>query len=108
MLLFWAVMAFAVLINVLKSTVLPRFEGFILCLHLVGYFAILLPLLFLGEHQNYHQVFDLWLNLGNRPTQGLSFMVGLLGPVFMFFGADAAIHVSRYQESLPCKLTVRL
>ena len=94
MLLFWAVMAFAVFINVLASTVLPKFEGFILLIHLAGYFAILLPLLILGEHQDPHQVFGLWLNLGNFPTQGVSFMVGLLGPVFMFLGADGAVHVS--------------
>lgn len=93
MLLFWAVMAFAVFINVLASTVLPKFEGFILFLHIIGYFAILLPLLVLGEHQDPHQVFDLWLNLGNLPSQGTSFMVGLLGPVFMFLGADGAVHV---------------
>ena len=93
MLLFWAAMAFAVFINVLASTVLPKFEGFILVLHILGYFAILLPLLILGDHQDPSQVFSLWLNLGNFPTQGLSFMVGLLGPVFMFLGADGAVHV---------------
>ena len=93
MLLFWAVMAFAVLINVLASTALPKFEGFISVLHIFGYFAILLPLLILGEHQDPHRVFSLWLNLGNLPTQGTSFMVGLLGPVFMFLGADGAVHV---------------
>ena len=93
MLLFWAVMAFAVFINVLASTVLPKFEGFILVLHIVGFFAILLPLLVLGEHQDPHQVFGLWLNEGHLPTQGVSFMVGLLGPVFMFLGADGAVHV---------------
>ena len=96
MLLFWAVTAFAVFINVLASTVLPKFEGFILVLHIVGYFAILLPLLVLGEHQDPHQVFSLWLNLGKLPTQGTSFMVGLLGPVFVFLGADGAVHVGRY------------
>lgn len=103
MLLFWAVMAFAVFINVLASTLLPKFEGFILVLHIVGYFAILLPLLILGEHQDPHQVFGLWLNLGKLPTQGTSFMVGLLGPVFMFLGADGAVHVGpsgHYWQSL--------
>lgn len=93
-------MASAVFINVLASTVLPKFEGFILILHVVGFFAILLPLVFLGEHQDPHQVFNLWLNLGNWPTQGTSFMVGLLGPVFMFVGADGAVHVGRHCKSL--------
>ena len=94
-LLYWAVMVFTVFINVLASTVLPKFEGFILVLHIVGYFAILLPLLVLGEHQDPHQVFGLWLNMGHWPTQGTSFTVGLLGPVFTFLGADGAVHVGR-------------
>lgn len=89
-------MAFAVFINVLASTVLPKFEVFILFLHIIGYFATLLPLLVLGEHQGPHQVFGLWLNLGNLPTQRTSFMVGLLGPVFMFSGDDGAVHVGHY------------
>lgn len=101
MLLFWAVMAFAVFINVLASTELPKFEGFILVLHIVGYSAILLPLLILGEHQDPHQVFGLWLNLGNLPTQGTSFMVGLLGPVFMFLDADGAVHMSEEIQDAP-------
>ena len=95
MLLYWAVMAFTVFINVLASTVLPKLEVFVLFLHIVGYFAILLPLLVLGEHQDPHQVFGLWLNMGHLPTQGTSFAVGLLGPVFTFLGADGAIHVGR-------------
>ncbi|KAK3171915.1 hypothetical protein OEA41_003999 [Lepraria neglecta] len=94
-------MAFAVFINVLASTVLPKFEGFILVLHIVGYFAILLPLLILGEHQDSHQVFGLWMNEGHLPTQGVSFMVGLLGPVFMFLGADGAVHMSEEIQNAP-------
>lgn len=103
--LFRAVMAFAVFINVLASTVLPKFEGFILVLHIFAYFAILLPLLILEEHQDPHQVFGLWLNLGNLPTQDTSFMVGLLGPVFKFLGANGAVHVGHFWKTLPWWLT---
>ena len=74
MLLFWVVMAFVVFINVLASTMLPIFEGFILVLHIIGFFAILLPLAVLGEHQDFYQVFGLWLNECFLPSQGVSFM----------------------------------
>ena len=36
----------------------------------------------------------MFLNSGEWPSQGLSFLVGLLGPVFAFGGADGAVHVS--------------
>ena len=91
--LFWVVMTFVVFINVLASTILPKFEGFILVIHIVGFFAILLPLAILGEHQDFYQVFGLWLNEGFLPSQGVSFMVGLLGPVFKFLDADGTVHV---------------
>ena len=111
-LLFWAVYAFAVAINTLGRYVLPRFESLILVLHVLGFFAILLPMTILGPRVSTEQVFTLFLNEGNWPTQGLSFMIGILGAVFAFvgelrlwfeaeepanskhLGADAAIHVS--------------
>ncbi|QGI83562.1 hypothetical protein CEK25_010291 [Fusarium fujikuroi] len=44
-LLFWAIFGFAVFINTLVSSVLPKFEGLILILHILGFFAILIPLM---------------------------------------------------------------
>ncbi|TVY90274.1 Choline transport protein [Lachnellula willkommii] len=40
-LLFWAVIFFAIFINTVVSNLLPKFEGLILILHLLGFFAIL-------------------------------------------------------------------
>ena len=94
MFLFWAAIAFAVLINILASTLLPKIEGFVLLLYFAEFFAVLLPLAILGEHQDPHQVFGQWMNQGKFPTQGISFMVGLIGAYFVFAGADGAIHVS--------------
>ena len=85
-LLFWAVLLFAVFINVALSRLLPKFERLIFVLHILGFFAIMLPLLVLGEHQSPARFFNSFRNEGNLPTQGLSFMVGLIGPVFMFLG----------------------
>ncbi|KAK5119365.1 hypothetical protein LTR85_007721 [Meristemomyces frigidus] len=39
-------------------------------------------------------VWDLFLNLGGYDSSGLSFFVGLIGPVFAFMGADGANHMS--------------
>ncbi|OAA39932.1 Amino acid/polyamine transporter I [Cordyceps fumosorosea ARSEF 2679] len=103
-LLFWAVMLFAVLVNAVVSSALPKFEGLILILHVLGFFAILIPMVSLGYHGDPHQVFTEFRNGGGWPTQGLSFMVGLVGNVFAFVGVDAAFHMS--EETLNSAVTV--
>ena len=101
MLFYWAATIFAVLVNIATSTVLPRFEGFALPFCITGFFAILIPLITLGAHQSPGKVFHLWMNQGEFPTQGLSFMVGLVGTAQTILGVDGAIHVSVYYQALP-------
>ncbi|CAG7930851.1 unnamed protein product [Penicillium olsonii] len=93
-LLFWAVVAFSVVINSVGGKVLPRFEGMILVLHILGFFAILIPLTYMADHGHAKEVFTEFLNLGEFPSQGLSFFVGTVGCIFAFAGGDAAVHMS--------------
>lgn len=104
-LLFWAIFAFAVFINTLVSSVLPKFEGMILILHVLGFFAILIPLVTLGPHGDAKEIFTVFVNNGGWSTQGLSFMVGMMGNVFAFVGTDAAFHVSLAPHLLPTPST---
>lgn len=99
-LIIWAVIALAVFINVAVSGQLPKFEGLILVLHVLGFFAILIPVVYLSDHMPAEFVFTTFLNQGRWQTQGLSFMIGMVGNVFAFMGADAAIHVCPALESL--------
>ncbi|KAL2037449.1 hypothetical protein N7G274_009729 [Stereocaulon virgatum] len=92
-LFFWAVVCFAVFINTVTSRALANFEGVILVLHLFGFFAVLIPLVYFGPHSN-ASVFVEFLNEGHWPTQALSFFVGLPAPVFCLLGADSAVHMS--------------
>lgn len=92
-LLFWAVSIFCISINSVGGKLLPRFEGLILVLHILGFFAVLIPLTYMSPHKNKEFVFTQWENFGAFPTQGLSFFVGLVGCVFAFAGGDAAVHV---------------
>ena len=69
---------------------LPKIEGFILVVHILGFFAIILPLIFFGRHENASKIFVTFLNLGNFPTQGVSFMVGIVGTAFPFLGKHYA------------------
>ncbi|GAB1208639.1 hypothetical protein APSETT445_007390 [Aspergillus pseudonomiae] len=100
-LLFWAVAVFSVGINSVGGNLLPRFEGLILILHILGFFAILIPLTYMADHSSAQEVFTHFLNLGEWPTQGLSFFVGLVGCVFAFAGGDAAVHMSEEITNAP-------
>lgn len=93
LLIFWAFILFAVTINTVLSSLLPKFEGLILILHVLGFFAILIVLVTLGPQGDAKFLFTTFLNGGNWPTQGLSFFIGMMGNVFAFVGADAAFHV---------------
>lgn len=92
-LVIWAVIAFGVVINVAVSGLLPKFEGVILIIHLLGFFAVLIPLVYMGDHNTAEFVFTTFINGGHWQTQGLSFFVGIVGSMFAFMGADAAVHI---------------
>ena len=115
-LILWAAILFAVFVNTVLCRFLPKIEGLILILHVMAFFAILIPLLYMAPHNSAQTVFTTFLNEGAWPTTGTSFMVGLLVPAnvligkaisstfyFFFFspprnadhylGSDAAVHV---------------
>ena len=94
-LLFWASTVFTIVMNTIVGKFLPKFEGSILIIHILGFFAILLPLAILGSHQDPSEVFKNFLNTGHWPTQGLSFMIGLIGSVYTFTGTWCFQYVMR-------------
>ena len=85
MLLYWLMVAIGVLVNMITSRTLARFEGTILILHLVGFFAVLVPLVYYSPHGD-GSVFSTFLNEGNWSTQTLSFFVGLPALAYTMFG----------------------
>lgn len=62
-------------------------------LHILGWFAVLISIVVVGSHATDAEVWGLWLNSGGYKS-GVSFFVGLTGPVFAFLGADGATHMS--------------
>ncbi|KAI0814706.1 putative GABA permease [Xylaria sp. FL0064] len=89
----WAIIAFAVFINTVASKTLAHFEGLILVLHILGFFGVLIPLVYLSPHGN-ASFFTTFVNSGGWSTQGLSFLVGLPAAVFSLIGADSAVHMA--------------
>ena len=51
-LLFWATVVVAVLINTVASRLLPPIEAFILVVHVLGFFAVLIPIVYVRVHMN--------------------------------------------------------
>lgn len=76
----------AVFINTVVSGLLPIIEGMILIFHVMGFFAVLIPLCYIAPHGSAASVFQTSLNGGNWPTQGLSYCVGFIGNVAVFVG----------------------
>jgi len=89
-----AIAAFCIIFNSFLAKKLPMIEGLVLILHLVGFFAVLIPLWVLSPRLSASDVFGTITNLGGWPTNGVAFMVGLLTPVYTLLGADSAVHMS--------------
>src|SRR5437763_12617874 len=89
-----AITAFCIIFNTFLAKRLPMVEGMVLIIHLLGFFAVLIPLWILAPRNSPSDVFTEFLNLGGWPTTGLAFMVGLLSPVYTLIGADSAAHMS--------------
>jgi choline transport protein len=94
-LLTWAVICGCIFVNVVIPAWLPRFEVFMIVLHISGFFAILVTLLVMTpELGSNASVWLTSLNEGGWPTQGVSYCVGFLGNVATFVGADASVHLA--------------
>ena len=88
-LLCWAVITVAIFINTVVSGLLLIIEGLILVFRVLGFVAVLIPLLYLSPHGSRASVFETSLNEGGWPTQGLSYCVGFIGNVATFVGKSS-------------------
>lgn len=85
-LLAWAVIAVCIFVNTVVAGLLPVLEGLILLIHVLGFIAILITLVYLSPHSSAEDVFFRPLNEGNWPSQGLSYLIGFIGNVATFVG----------------------
>ena len=91
-----AVVTFAILFNTSVAKQLPMVQIVILILHIVGLFAIAIPLLVMAPSHNTGRVALLdFFNGGNWSTVGLATMIGLLTPLGSMLGFDCAVHMCR-------------
>jgi choline transport protein len=105
-LLLWAVLLLCVFINVFVSGALPTIEVVVLIVHVLGFFGILVPMVYLsGSYNSAKVVFTTFNNNGKWSTQALAFFVGLQGNALAFVGTDSVVHVSQISPLDGAQLT---
>jgi choline transport protein len=91
----FALMIFALLLNIYFSKVLPHIETAALWTHITLFIVVLVVLTVMAPTKSSNaEVWTLFLNEGGYESKGLSFFVGLITPVFAFSGVDGAVHMS--------------
>ena len=85
-LLMFAALIICVGVNSAGGKLLPKLEGLILILHVMGFFAILIPVVHLGPHMDAKFVFGTFINSSGWSSAGLTWLIGLLGTNLPFIG----------------------
>ena len=85
-LLLYAIIALSLFVNTYFARLLPKIESMVLFVHVVGFFCILIPLVYLAPHGSPKDVFATFNNGGGWGTEGLSFFIGLSTSMFAFIG----------------------
>ena len=96
-----AVISFAIIFNAGLAKKLPLIERLILLIHIIGLFAILLPLWVLAPRNSARVALLELSNGGNWPTMGVAFMVGLLTSLGSMLGFDCAVHMCKFFALAP-------
>ncbi|KAF2676400.1 amino acid transporter [Lentithecium fluviatile CBS 122367] len=91
----WATLLLCVFINVFVSGALPTIEVIVLIIHVLGFFGILIPLVYLTpSHHSAKEIFTTFYNTGGWHSKALAFFVGLQGNALAFVGTDSPVHMS--------------
>ncbi|KAJ6028294.1 amino acid transporter [Penicillium herquei] len=93
-LMMWAVLGICTIMNTCLGMVLPIVEIFILIIHVFGFFAVLIPLLYLGPRAKASAVFATSYELGGWNDVTLATFIGMKGAVAAFLGTDGAVHMA--------------
>lgn len=96
-LLVWAISCICLIFNTSLAKRLPTVESVILTLHMIGLFAIIIPLWILSSPRaSAHQALLTFNNNGGWPSTGLASMIGLLTIIYSNTGFDCAVHMCTF------------
>ncbi|THX46966.1 amino acid transporter [Aureobasidium pullulans] len=92
-LLMIAFAAAATVVNIHGIRFLSSLEAVMLALHVVGFFAVLIPLWLVGERSSTQDVFYTFEDNAGWGSVGTACLVGLLGPIMTLIGGDSTVHL---------------
>jgi choline transport protein len=95
-LLIWAVLGICAIFNTFFSRQLPVVEGVIVVLHIVGFFAVIIPLWVLSDrsHSSAYDVFTLFQDNMGWNNVPFAVILGLTGASSTFVGVEAGAHMA--------------
>ncbi|KAK0622073.1 amino acid/polyamine transporter I [Bombardia bombarda] len=90
-----AIVTISMAFNTVLYRQLPLVEIVSLVLHVLGFFAILIPLWVMGKRaDSAYDVFFTFTDGGGWGNTGLSCLIGVLSSIFALIGPDSAAHMS--------------
>ena len=91
-----AVVTFCIFFNTSFARKLPLVEGCLVVIHILGLFAIMIPLWILAPRNDAYTALLHFTNGGNWDTMGVAFMIGLLTSLGSMLGFDCAVHMGEF------------
>ena len=89
-LLYYGVIALCMFVTTVLGKILPTIETILLIVYFLGFFAVLVPVVYLAQHASAKAVFTTFLNGGGWSSQSLSFFIGLSGFAFAILGMPSS------------------
>ncbi|KAF2279837.1 amino acid transporter [Westerdykella ornata] len=96
---FWALVVLSVFVNTYLGRAFPSIEAMVLILHIVGFFAILIVLLYLAPKNPSEAVFNSFFNGGGFSSTAQSVIIGSVTIMYSFNGVDGATHMAEEIEN---------
>jgi len=85
-LLYWAIIFVSLLVNILGIRIFPHIETLALVLHVVYFFTLLVPLVYLAPQSSTTFVFRSFENSGGWNSNGVAWCIGLITSTYALSG----------------------
>ena len=94
-LLYYAIVALILFVNVFGMRIFPHIETIALILHIIFFFMLMVPMVYLAPRSSPKFVFASFENNGGWTSNGVSWCIGLLTSTYALSGIDGASHMSK-------------
>lgn len=85
---------FVYVFNIWGHDFWPKFQSFLVVLHVLAFVAVVVVLWCLAPHRSTKMVFTEFTNAGGWNSMGLSLMVGQISATYSILGSDATAHMA--------------